>query len=305
MERSSAPQRLAEAGVDIDQLAHELTGRFRQMLSTNRMNELNARSRPSQTPSPVPPDIGALQISNSNAPPSYSSLRNIPIIPEPPKDARSIRFKNMLRTLSEMPMRWENPGLLDEALQSVPLEIIYGEAEEESQILQAEAESLGTGKKASWGYQDCVIRALMRWFNKSFFTWVNNPPCEKCSSPTVAVGVTAVTAEERAHSVTRTELYKCSSAQCGNYERFPRYNDAFVLLHKRRGRVGEWVNCFGMLCRALGSRVRWVWNIEDHVWLETYSVHRQRWVHVDVCELAWDKPTIYSKGELHTHTPIH
>ena len=140
----------------------DLTNRFEQLLSARRMTELAERAR-SRSSTPAILLLWRRPLStHSRVPPPYSSLRNIPKFATPPRDHVSQRFRSMLIAASTTPVKYENPGLLDEALAEVPLDKIYGEADEESQLLQAQAASISDKEKPQWGYQDCVIRALLR-----------------------------------------------------------------------------------------------------------------------------------------------
>lgn len=62
------------------------------------------------------------------------------------------------------------------------------------------------------------------------------------------------------------KVYVCNN--CRTNVPFPRYNDVAKLLETRRGRCGEWANCFTFLCRVLGWDARFVFDETDHVWTE-------------------------------------
>ena len=151
--------------------ATDLTNRFERLLSTRRLNDLANRSRSRTNSSSslhqtaLPHPSGRPSSTDSAVPPSYSSLRNLPKIASPPQDPASLKFRNLLIAVSMTPLKYENPGLLDSALEKIghtALDRIYGDAEEESQILQAQAASIGENVKPEWGYLDCVIRSLLR-----------------------------------------------------------------------------------------------------------------------------------------------
>ncbi|KAI8147306.1 hypothetical protein BJV82DRAFT_595041 [Fennellomyces sp. T-0311] len=191
------------------------------------------------------------------------------------------QFLNELRTYSERVLKYEDKELLDKALEHIPIHDLYEQALENDD--------------PDASLDDKVIIRLMHWFKHDFFTWVNNPPCDFCgSSDTDEAGSALPTEEDKRYGARFVEIYRCKV--CDKITRFPRYNDPAKLLETRRGRCGEWANCFTLCCRAVGADVRLVFDKTDHVWTECYSEVKERWVHCDSGEEAYDQPLLYSEG---------
>lgn len=154
-------------------------------------------------------------------------------------------------------------------------------------------------KDSEFNYIDELVKELLRWFKEEFFKWVNKADCRQCGNDAqesirmlgVAKPFKPDHFEGKANTV---EVYQCM--KCNSRIEFPRYNDIRYLLRERRGRCGEWNNCFIAILRSLDIDVRYIWNAEDHVWCEYYSSKLRRWIHLDSCENAYDQPLLYSDG---------
>ncbi|KAL7747950.1 Peptide-N(4)-(N-acetyl-beta- glucosaminyl)asparagine amidase [Sorochytrium milnesiophthora] len=178
---------------------------------------------------------------------------------------------------------YEDPSAQEQALNAIPLQQLYDKVAE-AMTVDTEADE-----------QTLLVKQLLAWFKNDFFTWVDKLPCAFCSSKsTDFLGSGTPTPDELRHGGARIELYRCQT--CGSTSRFPRFNDPVKLLETRRGRCGEYANCFTLCCRAVGLQARYVRDWTDHVWTEVYIDRLARWVHTDCCENAFDAPLMYEVG---------
>ncbi|KAG7195701.1 peptide-N4-(N-acetyl-beta- glucosaminyl)asparagine amidase [Scheffersomyces spartinae] len=149
---------------------------------------------------------------------------------------------------------------------------------------------------AAEDYTETQLRNLLHYFKNDFFLWMNAPECQHCGSKeTKCVAHVQEPFEGRWTTETcRVEVYNCP---LGHTTKFPRLNHPLNLLYSKTGRCGEWVNCFLMVAKCvIGGDFRYIWNVEDHVWCEFYSPHKQRWIHLDPCEAVMDEPLLYSEN---------
>ncbi|KAJ8335198.1 hypothetical protein SKAU_G00408370 [Synaphobranchus kaupii] len=185
-------------------------------------------------------------------------------------------------------MQYESPALQQKALECVPLPRLRAAAQRRLQQAQEAEPECGLSG------QDMLLLELLGWFKGEFFSWVNCLLCSHCGGPTQSAGSLPPSAEDLRWDAGRVENHRCNA--CQNSTRFPRYNNPEKLLETRRGRCGEWANCFTLCCRAVGLEARYIWDSTDHVWTEVYSQSQKRWLHCDPCENVCDKPLLYEIG---------
>ncbi|CAI5788416.1 Hypothetical predicted protein [Podarcis lilfordi] len=185
-------------------------------------------------------------------------------------------------------MVYENPSLQKKALACIPIQELSRNAHEK--LIQARKMDRGHALNE----QDILLLELLNWFKCDFFQWVNNLPCSKCGGQTESKENLSPSEDDLRWDASRVENHFCNHCQFSN--RFPRYNNPEKLLETRRGRCGEWSNCFTLFCRAVGFEARYIWDATDHVWTEVYSSSQQRWLHCDPCENVCDKPLLYEMG---------
>ncbi|XP_075068456.1 peptide-N(4)-(N-acetyl-beta-glucosaminyl)asparagine amidase [Mixophyes fleayi] len=202
--------------------------------------------------------------------------------------ASEITFFKTLQSNFQHVQVYELPELQQKAREQIPISELKERAKEK--LLQAKSLDSDT----TVNEDDFLMLELLRWFKEDFFHWVNSLPCGLCGNETEAKESIAPSAEDLRWGANRVENHYCKN--CQHINRFPRYNDPEKLLQTRRGRCGEWANCFTLCCRAVGLEARYVWDSTDHVWTEVFSSSQNRWLHCDPCENACDKPLLYEVG---------
>ncbi|XP_011479384.1 peptide-N(4)-(N-acetyl-beta-glucosaminyl)asparagine amidase [Oryzias latipes] len=200
----------------------------------------------------------------------------------------SMSFFLILQSNFQHVLQYESPELQQKALSVIP----------QQKLSDAAGLGLNQAREADpgckLGTEDFLVLELLRWFKQSFFSWVNCLPCSHCGGPTQNAGSLSPTTDDLHWGAQRVENHFCQS--CRLSTRFPRYNNPEKLLQTRRGRCGEWANCFTLCCRAMGLEARYIWDSTDHVWTEVYSAAQRRWLHCDPCENVCDKPLLYEVG---------
>ncbi|KAK3418423.1 hypothetical protein EUGRSUZ_H04379 [Eucalyptus grandis] len=207
----------------------------------------------------------------------------------------SLGMEERLRPYIDIVCKYEDPKAQEAARKTVPVD----ELEEKALLSLAKEYKLKYGQVGNFEpskseTDHAFLIQLLYWFKRSF-SWVNTnaPPCEGCGGETEYKGHGTPLRAELPYDCSGVEIYRCK--RCSMETRFPRYNDPVKLLETRRGRCGEWANCFTFYCRAFGYEARQVVDFTGHVWTECFSVLLGRWMHLDPCERVYDEPLLYEE----------
>uniref|UniRef100_A0A3P8SBX4 Peptide-N(4)-(N-acetyl-beta-glucosaminyl)asparagine amidase n=1 Tax=Amphiprion percula TaxID=161767 RepID=A0A3P8SBX4_AMPPE len=241
---------------------------------------------------PIQPATQAASASAStSAPDRAAATSSQPVVPPPQQPSSlesSMSFFVTLQSNFQHVMLYENPELQLKARSSIPHQELSSAAQKKLK------EAKEADPECKLGIEDFLVLELLRWFKQDFFSWVDCLPCSRCGGPTQHGSSLSPSTDDLRWGAQRVENHYCQS--CRISTRFPRYNNPEKLLETRRGRCGEWANCFTLCCRALGLEARYIWDSTDHVWTEIYSAAQRRWLHCDSCENVCDKPLLYEIG---------
>ncbi|XP_015695197.1 peptide-N(4)-(N-acetyl-beta-glucosaminyl)asparagine amidase isoform X2 [Oryza brachyantha] len=195
-------------------------------------------------------------------------------------------FRKRVEPYMHQVLMYEDPMRQDAARKTVPID----ELQEKALISLAKEGNFSPSKDEE---DHAFLLQLLFWFKQSF-RWVNAAPCDSCGRETFNVGMGTPLPSELKFGANRVEIYRCN--HCSSTTRFPRYNDPYKLIETRKGRCGEWANCFTFYCRTFGYEARLILDFTDHVWTECFSNLCGRWMHLDPCEGVYDNPLLYEKG---------
>ncbi|CAD7078675.1 unnamed protein product [Hermetia illucens] len=196
----------------------------------------------------------------------------------------TIPLLQTLERFSSIVKQYGDAKLLKYGRSSIPYNTLQRRALEKLRIIQKSIKSK-TYRSTEPCMKDLILVELTSWFNNTFFEWADGISCKVCQmkSPANATGY---------KGDNRVEILNC----CGQQTTFYRYNKIAYLLQTRRGRCGEYANCFTFLCKCLGYDARYVFASFDHVWTEVYSDAQKRWIHIDPSENVLDVPLMYQSG---------
>ncbi|TNN78979.1 Peptide-N(4)-(N-acetyl-beta-glucosaminyl)asparagine amidase [Liparis tanakae] len=235
---------------------------------------------PSASPSSSVPESSTAASSRPVTPP--------PSPPQPSSLENSMSFFLTLQSNFQHVMLYESLELQQKARNQIPHQQLSSVAEDKLR------EAKEADPECKLGKEDFLVLELLRWFKQDFFSWVDCLPCSQCKGRTHNALPLGPTPDDIRWGAQRVENHFCQNCQLST--RFPRYNNPEKLLETRRGRCGEWANCFTLCCRALGLEARYIWDSTDHVWTEIYSLSQRRWLHCDSCENGCDNPLLYEIG---------